>query len=70
MFAISNEEISNKPSLGTTAKCNSCGKMHIVEYGDIVKADGTKEQSTLLAYIKCTENDSLYMVGINGKLIF
>jgi hypothetical protein len=45
------------------------GKYHDVEYGDVVKEDGSREKSKLLAFIKCPQNNNCYLVGIEGKEI-
>lgn len=67
MFSISNEELKEKSELGDTAKCNGCGGIHEVRYGDIVKEDGSTEKSKLMAFVKCPESGDCYLVGINGK---
>jgi len=69
MFAIGNDELENNSDIGTHAKCGSCGDMHEIDYGSIVNKDGSKTKSKMLAFIKCTQNDKCYLVGINGKSI-
>ncbi len=68
-FTISKSKIDNSPVLGDTVKCKVCGEYHDVEHGDVVKKDGSKEKSKLLAFIKCPQNGKDYLVGINGKEI-
>lgn len=63
MLAIGYDELKN--DLGKTVLCWICGKRHKVRYGDLIKADGTREKSTLFAYFKCRGKS--YMCGINGK---
>lgn len=57
--------------VGEQARCPNCKQKHSVRYGDeIVRdADGTRRKvpSKMLAFIKCTENKALYLVGIDGK---
>lgn len=69
LFAISNGELDNKPTLENTVKCKVCKKYHDVEYGDIIEKDGSRTPSKMLAYIKCPKNCKSYLVGINGKAI-
>jgi len=55
--------------LGDEVVCKNCGNIHKVKYGDRVLEDGTKVPSKVLAYIKCDNNDQVYLVGISGKLL-
>ena len=57
------------PPIGEEALCGNCNQYHKVEYGNRVLEDGTKVPSKTLAFIKCTKDGTLYLVGINGKLI-
>ena len=65
VFAISGDELKNKPNLGKTAKCNGCNKYHDVKFGK--DKDGNE---TTFAYITCPQTKNSYMVGIDGKQIF
>jgi hypothetical protein len=65
MLAIGNDELEKKPNLGDFILCKKCGQRHIVEYGDKVNADGSKEKCKIIAFVKCGEN--IQLVGINGK---
>lgn len=67
--AFGNDELSGKRDVGEYEKCNNCGNLHEVQYGDKVNPDGTKTKSKLLAFIKCPENDALYLVGVGGKCV-
>lgn len=69
MFTISNDELLKKPVLTSPTKCPSCGDLHDVMYGDIIKKDGTKEKSKSLAFVKCPVNGNCHLVGVNGKRI-
>lgn len=69
MFTIGNDELKKAQPLGDTVKCKVCGELHNVDYGDIIKKDGSREKSKLLAFIKCHVNDECYLVGIEGKEI-
>lgn len=68
-IAFGTNEINNSPPLDNLVICHICGKIHKIEYRDIVKEDGTKEKSEMLAFIKCPKTGSTYLVGINGKSI-
>ena len=68
MLAIGNRELELLKPLGKTAKCPNCGKMHKVEFGERVYPDGSREPTTSLAFVKCTEQ-SIYLVGIDGKAL-
>jgi hypothetical protein len=65
MFAVGNEELNAAPELGETIKCLICGEVHEVEYGDLVKPDGTKAPTKMLAFFSC--GDKSYLCGIDGK---
>lgn len=65
MFAIGNNELGNKPAIGTHIICYSCGKRHRIQYGNEVNKDGTKTPSKLFAFYKC--RGELYLAGVNGK---
>jgi len=69
MFAITDEELSNKQPLEETYKCYDCGEQHIIKYGDEILEDGTKVESKLLAFITCPITNKSYMVGLNGMKI-
>lgn len=69
IFTISNAELEDCESLGDEVVCKNCGNVHKVKYGDRVLEDGTKVPSKVLAYIKCDNNDQVYLVGISGKLL-
>jgi hypothetical protein len=67
MIAISNNELEYLSSVGRTAKCPNCGKMHKVKYGKKVLKDGTKVPTNMLGFVKCGNNS--YLVSIEDKLI-
>lgn len=70
MFAIGHDELEKKPALGDVVKCQACGKMHKVEYGEKVLPDGRREPSKLLAFVNCKETGKQFLVGIAGKQLF
>ena len=61
------DELESLPSVGKTAKCPNCGKMHKVKYGKKVLKDGTKVPSDMLGFIKC--GNKFYLASIDNKLI-
>jgi hypothetical protein len=65
--SFGNDEITKCPKLGDTIICHMCGKEHDVEYGEVIKEDGTREKSESIAFMKC--NNKTYLVGINGRNI-
>ena len=65
MFAISNEELNEKPILRKMVICKMCGKRHRIIYGKQTLRDGTEELSTTLAFYKC--NNELFLAGIDGR---
>ncbi len=67
VFARSNDELDKMPPLGDMVKCGDCGKMHKVEFGQKVLADGSREPSDFLGFIKCPDTGKLYLVGMGGK---
>ena len=70
MFTISNDELEKLPfATNTTIKCKVCGENHTIEYGDIVKEDGTKEKSKMIGFMFCPTNNECYMVTFNGKIV-
>lgn len=68
MFAIGNDQLDELKRLGTHVYCNACKKRHKIKYSDRVLADGTKEPSQLLAFVKC-DNGKSYLVGVQGKFL-
>jgi hypothetical protein len=48
-----------------TTKCPNCGEQHEIKYGK----DQNGNESPLLGAVKCTSNDTLYLVHIDGKPI-
>lgn len=68
-IAIGSGELENNEDVGEFAKCNNCGEYHEVKYGDKINDDGTKTPSKMLAFITCPENNTSYLVGIEGKLL-
>ena len=67
MIAIGNDEIESLPSVGKTAKCPKCGKMHEIKHGEEVLKDGTKVLSDMLGFVNCGKKS--YLVSIEGKLL-
>lgn len=67
--AFGNDELNDNRDVSKYEKCNNCGQLHEVLYGDKVNEDGTKTKSKLIAYINCPENDASYLVGIEGKCV-
>lgn len=67
MLAVGNDELDKAPPIGDFILCISCGRRHIIKYGNKVLPDGTLEPSKTLAFYKCGE--SLYLAGIDGKRI-
>lgn len=65
--AVGHDELRACPRLGPEAHCNGCGGRHPVEHGEEVLADGTRKPCTLLAFVKCPETGSTYLVGIGGR---
>lgn len=67
MFTIGNDELSNCPKVKEQVICNNCGELHNIEYGKVINKDGTEEESKLLGFIHCPQNDATYLVAVNGK---
>jgi len=64
-FEIGNEEIKDKPEVGTHIICKMCGEKHKIEYGEEENKDGTWTPSKLLAFYKCKSKS--YLAGFAGK---
>ena len=67
MIATSNNELEYLSSVGRTAKCPNCSKMHKVKYGKKVLKDGTKVPTNMLGFIKC--GNKFYLASIDNKLL-
>jgi len=70
MLSFSFNELKQMPDLEETVICKECGLEHEVLYGQEEKPDGTKIPSKKLAFMKCSEQDKLYLIGIDGKYIW
>ena len=68
-ISFSNEELEGNDLVGEVAVCPNCNEKHVVTYGNKVLEDGTLAPSRMLAFVKCDKNDSIYLVGIEGKSI-
>lgn len=63
-FAIGNEELAKKKSIGKIVTCR-CGKRHKVRFGETVHKDGTKTPDKMLGFIRCGKKS--YLASIDGK---
>lgn len=67
--AFGSDELANNDLVGEYEPCPNCGEIHKVGYGEVVKPDGTREPSKMLAFITCTKSGATYLIGIKGKKI-
>jgi hypothetical protein len=66
-ISFGNDELADKPALGTSITCPHCNQIHDIKYGDEVLPDGTRKPSKLMAFYKCGKK--IYLAGIDGKSI-
>jgi hypothetical protein len=64
-----NNELEAFEPIGETCKCPACGLEHTVTNAERVMEDGTKIPTNSVQFIKCTEHNKTFMVGICGKKI-
>lgn len=63
VLTVGNDELGGP--LGDAISCPHCGKAHLVEFGEKVLDDGSREPSRALAFYRCDKKT--YLCGINGR---
>ena len=70
MFAIGNEELTNKPDLiNKTITCRICGEQHAIEYGTSKNEKGEDVIYKGISFYKCPVSKKSYLGTIDNKLI-
>lgn len=65
-IAIGNDELDNSEVIiGDSVTCPNCKKLHDIAYGTNEKGEISKK----LAFVKCPENNKLYLAGIGNKVL-
>jgi len=65
MLTIGNDELEKKKNIGDFILCKTCGKRHIVKYGNEILEDGTKKPSKSIGFYTCQGKE--YLASIAGK---
>lgn len=67
--SIGQDELDRSPDVSEDGMviCNNCGKLHKIQYGEEVLADGTKKPSMTLGFVRC--DGKSFIAAVNGKLV-